>query len=583
MVLAALGFFWLWSGPSQADLRRIDGQNVLLITIDTLRADALGSYGGPATTPALDRLAAGGVRFDFAHAQAVMTLPSHASILTGLLPFQHGLRDNSGYRLPANARTAATMLKQAGYTTAAFVAAFPLHSRFGLNAGFDVYDDHVGEERGLSDFNMPERPASAVVQLARDWIAGRAGGATLNQQATRPWFVWVHVFEPHAPYLPPPPFDRRFPPFPEPGRLAVQQSEWSPADRDWIVGQYDGEIAYGDQQFGRFVQALRDRGLYDRATIVFLADHGEEFLDHGEWQHGLSLFDELVRVPLVLKLPGRREAGRRVARQVQLVDVLPTILETEGLPVEGAIEGRPLDESYGATGPERPALFETSYFEHVAYGARTSEAKYVRRFHPADAELFLDLRRDPGERQARGVEGSPPARALKAAAEASLSSGAHHRVRVDGADAYDLRLRTTGWIEVVERTGLREAERAEVTDGGHALVLRLGRAADRQRRVEVELVARPHGAPVWIDGTRSGRRLAPSDVRVAAAGRPARSLPFLVPNGEELASELGAPFGPPSPATSGLSVWLVAPRNGRGVAEIDEETRESLKALGYLR
>src|SRR5436309_12794029 len=125
----------------QADLRSIPGQNVLLITIDTLRADALGSYGGAAATPALDRLAAEGVRFDFAHAHAVLTLTSHASILTGELPFRHGLRDNSGYRLPPDARTTATLLKHAGYATAAFVAAFPLHGRFGLTAGFDVYDD----------------------------------------------------------------------------------------------------------------------------------------------------------------------------------------------------------------------------------------------------------------------------------------------------------------------------------------------------------------------------------------------------------------------------------------------------------
>src|SRR5262245_31521918 len=160
-------------GQLQADLRPIANQNVLLITIDTLRADALGSYGGRAATPALDRLAEQGVRFDFAHAHAVVTLPSHASILTGQYPFQHGIRDNSGYQLAANARTAATLLKRAGYATAAFVAAFPVHSRFGLNQGFDVYDDRFGETRAPTEFVMPERPASEVVPLAQAWIAGR--------------------------------------------------------------------------------------------------------------------------------------------------------------------------------------------------------------------------------------------------------------------------------------------------------------------------------------------------------------------------------------------------------------------------
>src|SRR6266487_463238 len=156
----------------QADLHSIPRQNVLLITIDTLRADALGCYGGPAATPVLDRLAAQGVRFDFAHAHAVVTLPSHASILTGEYPFQHGLRDNSGYRLPPGSRTAGTLLKQAGYATAAFVSGFPLHSRFGLNQGFDAYEDRFGDTRAPTEFAMPERRATDVVPLARAWIAG---------------------------------------------------------------------------------------------------------------------------------------------------------------------------------------------------------------------------------------------------------------------------------------------------------------------------------------------------------------------------------------------------------------------------
>src|SRR4051794_20924835 len=200
-----------------ANLRPIAGQNVLLITIDTLRADALGSYGGPAATPALDRLAADGVRFDFAHAHAVTTLTSHASILTGTYPFQHGVRDNSGYRLAPGTRTLAALMKQAGFQTAAFVGAFPVHSRFVLNQGFDLYDDHFGETRAPTEFVMPERPGSEVVRLARDWISGKAGGAggageagragkaggagtaegAGRGDATHPWFAWVHLFDPH--------------------------------------------------------------------------------------------------------------------------------------------------------------------------------------------------------------------------------------------------------------------------------------------------------------------------------------------------------------------------------------------------
>ena len=184
-IAAAAVLFLVRPRGAQADLRPIARQNVLLITIDTLRADALGSYGGPAATPALDRLAAAGVRFDFAHAHAVVTLPSHTSILTGQYPFQHGVRDNSGYRLAANARTAATLLKNAGYATAAFVGAFPVHSRFGLNQGFDIYEDRFGETRAPTEFVMPERPASAVVPLASAWIARTegAGGGRQGQRA----------------------------------------------------------------------------------------------------------------------------------------------------------------------------------------------------------------------------------------------------------------------------------------------------------------------------------------------------------------------------------------------------------------
>jgi arylsulfatase A-like enzyme len=260
-----------------------------------------------------------------------------------------------------------------------------------FDQGFDVFEVHRVEQR-----------AREVVDAALAFLDARRG---------QPAFLYVQTMDSHAPYQPPPPFDRRFPPFPEPGRGAAQESDYVvPADLDRIVGQYDGTIAYGDQEFGRLVRALRERGLYEQATIVFLSDHGEEFLDHGAWEHGHSLFDELVRVPLVVKYPGRREAGRRVARQVQLVDVLPTILKSQGLSLPGGIAGRPLEESFSAAGPERPAVLELTFFEYVIAAARTSEAKYVRDFHPESAERFFDLRRDPGRQGARrmGTPGHEP-------------------------------------------------------------------------------------------------------------------------------------------------------------------------------
>jgi hypothetical protein len=165
-------------------------------------------------------------------------------------------------------------------------------------------------------------------------------------------------------------------------------------------------------------------------------------------------------------------------------------------------------------------------------------------------------------------------------AETSLSSELHHRVRVEGiADDYDLRLRSTGWIELVDRVGLLAEDEARVAEDGHELVLRLRPESQRPRPAEVELATRPYGAPVWVDGTRGGRRLRPSEIRVAKEGKPARTLPFLVPDVEEL----GTPFAPPPPAASGVSVWLVLANPDRGVVPLDPETEEHLKALGYLR
>ena len=191
VVAGAVAFFW---PRGHAFLLEPNAdQNVLLVTIDTLRADALGAYGGRAQTPNLDRLSAGGARFTFAHAHAVVTLPSHTSILTGRLPYEHGMRDNSGFRVKDGTATLATRLKAAGFATGAFVGGFPLTKRFGLTPGFDVYDDQIPELEGDISFTMPERRADEVVSRAVEWI-----GKTTNR-----FFTWVHVFDPHSPYKPP--------------------------------------------------------------------------------------------------------------------------------------------------------------------------------------------------------------------------------------------------------------------------------------------------------------------------------------------------------------------------------------------
>lgn len=435
VVFAALVAFFWWSGPAQADLRRIGGQNVLLVTIDTLRADALGAYGGPAVTPALDRLAVEGVRFDFAHAHAVLTLTSHASILTGELPFQHGLRDNSGYRLPRGARTAATLLHQAGYATAAFVAAFPLHSRFGLNVGFDVYDDRFGDAHAQTEFNMPERPASAVVPLARDWIAGRAGAAAGEGQKAQPWFVWVHVFDPHAPYRPPPPFDTQY---------AAQP--------------YYGEVAATDAALAPLLEDVRQSV---RPTLVIVTgDHGEGLGDHGEEAHGIFAYESTLRIPLIIAEVGgatpranlgsasrRARAGEVSSVAARHIDILPTILDAVGQPVSPDLPGRtllPREEREAGSSPR------VTYFEAMSgmlnHGWAPLTGVLVGRGKFIDLPIAerYDLATDPSERS--NLAGRSPDRDRMLAAALGAFAPARPGTRVTEDPEAAARLRALGYV-----------------------------------------------------------------------------------------------------------------------------------------
>ncbi len=430
IVLAALAAVFLWPGRSQADLRRVAGQNVLLVTIDTLRADALSAYGGPAATPALDALAVEGVRFDFAHAHAVLTLTSHASILTGALPFQHGLRDNSGYRLPPDARTAATMLKRAGYATAAFVAAFPLHSRFGLNVGFDVYDDHFGEPSAPTDFNMPERPASVVVPLARNWIAARAGGAGREGQRAEPWFVWVHVFDPHAPYRPPPPFDTQY------------------AGRP-----YYGEVAAVDAALAPLLDDVRNAV---RPTLVVVTgDHGEGLGDHGEEAHGIFAYESTLRIPLIIAEVGgarpdssmvttlrRPRAGEVSSVAARHIDILPTILDAVGQMVPSDLPGRTLlpREERVAGAPPRATYFE-AMSGMLNHGWAPLAGVLVNRDKLIDLPITerYDLAADPAERANLAGRSPERDRVLAAALAAFKPTLPGQRVKETSEAAAQLR------------------------------------------------------------------------------------------------------------------------------------------------
>ena len=295
----------------------IDGRsgrhpNVVLVTIDTLRADHVGSYGNAAAaTPNLDALAARGVRFQTAVAHVPLTGPSHASILTGLTPLAHGFRDNGGYALGTAVKTAAEDFRAAGYRTAAFVSGFPLDRRFGFDRGFETYDDHLprGNDRRRTPY--VERRGDATTDAVLRWFSAPPAPAA-------PFFLWVHYYDPHAPYEPP-------------GELAGRFRD----------APYDGEIAFVDTQLGRLVQALEQKGAMAGTVLLVTADHGESLGEHGEGTHGIFVYDATLRVPFILAGPGVA-AGRAAATVARGIDVLPTLLDYAGLSASPALEGRSL-------------------------------------------------------------------------------------------------------------------------------------------------------------------------------------------------------------------------------------------------
>lgn len=335
-----------------------DHPNILLITLDTVRADHLGCYGSPANaTPVLDRLAAGGVLFESAYTSTPITLPSHTSLLTGLYPFRSGVRDNGVDRLPESATTLAELLHARGYSTMAVVSAAVLERTFGLDQGFDVYDEDVqyGERDPLL---FEERSAEQV------------DAAVLRQAASLkpPFLLWVHYFDAHFPYNPPAPYSRQY-----------------------ASDLYTGEIAFVDAQLGRLLDSLSSRKLMDNTIVVVAADHGESLGEHGEKTHGVFLYESDLRVPLLFSAPGRLPAGARIKGLARLVDVVPTLLDLAGLPAPKGIDGRSLKPAIasGRTGTKE-AYQETllpwnSFGWSPLYGLRTDSFHLV---HAPKDELY---------------------------------------------------------------------------------------------------------------------------------------------------------------------------------------------------
>ena len=375
---------WLWQrsrlavSPTGTTLGRTIGGvapqqfNVIVFTLDTTRWDHLGAYGDAgASTPNLDRLASEGVLFEQAIAAVPLTLPSHSTMFTGLLPPRHGVRDNGGYVLDPKHRTLASILKDDGLKTGAFVGAFVLDAKWGLDQGFDTYVDQfdVAKYKTVSLGGVSRR-AGEVLDNAMPW---------LEQNVDHPFFAWLHFYDPHTPYEPPEPFRSRFRSRP-----------------------YAGEIAYVDYQIGRVLQWLDTKGLADRTIVVAIGDHGESLDEHGESTHGLFIYDATTRIPFIVRAPYDSMRGRRVPSLVRSEDLMPTLLDLMARRIPDEVEGRSLAPLMTGTAPSMSldAYSESLYARHhfgwsELKSLRSGRFKYIATTRP---ELY-DLEQDPGEKK----------------------------------------------------------------------------------------------------------------------------------------------------------------------------------------
>jgi arylsulfatase A-like enzyme len=400
MIRRALFLSLLASLACTAPVERPRALNVLLVTFDTLRDDHCSVSGYErATTPTLEALARDGTRLSLAYAPTATTGPSHASLFTSRYPITHGVVKN-GMTLGPELQTLAETLREAGYRTAAVVSSFALDGKFGYDQGFESYDDdfdaaHATITRsefagqpaeGAFDQRANETTRKALAELAR--LAGEDA----------PFFLFVHYFDPHFPYDPPGEWAARF------ASLPVAADETRAA-----IDRYDGEIAFADDELGKLLRGLDDRQLGPDTLVVMTADHGEGLMQHGHLTHGVNIYEEAVRVPLLFRLPGRVVAGRVLSDPIEMLDVAPTILALAGVTATAEPHGRSLAEILAGgepPGDERPVFLHRRHYEPVVidgvqvagekFGIRLGSWKYIEGPEESTRELY-DLEEDPGE------------------------------------------------------------------------------------------------------------------------------------------------------------------------------------------
>ena len=390
--LCALGALVSCQRPRGSASQPLRPLNVVVITIDTLRPDHLHCYGyGKIETPTIDRIAQSGVLFEKGVTQTPLTPPSHASIFTGLNPPTHKVRNTGGFVLSPSTPTLASLLQQKGWDTGAFISSAVLKKRFGFDHGFAVYDDRMPQPGSAQGFlEDAERRAGDTVDHAVQW---------LDSRGDKPFFLWVHLYDPHTPYDPPSPFREQY--------------------KDRL---YDGEIAYADRELGRLMEHLWHKSAPEKTLVAVLSDHGESLGEHGEFSHGVFLYDSTLRIAFLLSGPGV-PAGLRVPQQARTIDLLPTILELTGVPASPGLEGASLVPFFsGKSAPTAVSYAETLY-PKINLGwaelraIRTNQWKYIRAPRP---ELY-DLSRDPGE--ANNVLSEHPSEVRKLEAKLAAVTG----------------------------------------------------------------------------------------------------------------------------------------------------------------
>jgi len=371
VVGSALAGTGLTEPPQPAARKAYSKPDVLLITIDTLRADHIGAYGAKnAETPTIDGLARKGILFERAYSQVPLTLASHTSLLTGTFPFHNGVQDFTGQPLKPEIRSVAQSLQAQGYDTAAIVSSYVLDRSWGLNRGFDLYYDvFKGSSFLENDPGLVERKAGPSVDEALQW---------LRRSRSKPFFLWLHLYDPHSGYDSPEPFRTRF------------------AD-----SPYDGEIAYADHELGRLIAYLKQRGLYDRMLIVLVSDHGESLGEHGEKEHGFFVYHSTLHVPLVVKPPlSSGSQAHHVTDPVPIMGIAPTILEILKLrdPIQQQFETHSL---LAANAPDSAGVYSESFYSFSSFGwspVRTINNRSYQFIEAPKPELY-DLRYDPEEKQ----------------------------------------------------------------------------------------------------------------------------------------------------------------------------------------